>query len=69
MRKIDINFIENIEVDGVDSKDYPDFCDAYFCSASWKDTGENLSDEELELLQEKYPELVHELALQKMMRI
>ena len=24
----------DIEVDGIDTNDYPDFCDAYICSAS-----------------------------------
>lgn len=28
-----IKFVD-IEVDGIDSKDYPDFCDAYICGAT-----------------------------------
>ena len=36
----------DIEVDGVDSKDYPDFADAYFSYACYED-GTPLTDEEL----------------------
>ena len=36
----------DIEVDGVDSKDYPDFSDAYFSYACYED-GTKLTDEEL----------------------
>ena len=28
--------IDNIEIDGIDTKDYPDFCDAYIISADYK---------------------------------
>ena len=27
--KIDFSKITNVEVDGIDTKDYPDFCDAF----------------------------------------
>lgn len=36
----------DIEVDGVDSRDYPDFVDAYFSYACYED-GTKLTDEEL----------------------
>ena len=36
----------DIEVDGVDSRDYPDFSDAYFSYACYED-GTPLTDEEL----------------------
>ena len=54
--------IEDLEVDDVDSRDYPDFCDAHICSATWADTGESLSEEELIALNEDCPELVWDLA-------
>ncbi len=50
--------VVDAEVDGVDSSDYPDFCDAYFCSAFYEDSGEALSDQDLELLQELFPEVL-----------
>jgi len=27
--------LDNIEIEGINTKDYPDFCDAYVQSASW----------------------------------
>lgn len=50
----------DIEVDGVDTRDYPDFSDAYISSAIWADTGHALTDEELDQLPE---DLIYELAI------
>lgn len=55
--------VADIEIDGVDMRDYPDFCDAYFSSAHFEDDGSELTDDELEQLLEENPELIHELAL------
>ena len=62
--RININDIEDLQVDGVDSKDYPDFCDTFFCYAIWKENGDELTEEQLEWLTEDYPEKVNELAYQ-----
>ena len=51
--------IENIEIEDIDTKDYPKFCDAYIAEASWKETGLALNDAELEELNEDY-EFVHQ---------
>lgn len=59
--------ITDLEVDNVDPSDYPDFCDAHICSATWADTGEPLADRDIELLNEQYPELVNELAFEHYM--
>lgn len=56
--------VVDLEVDGVDGRDYPDFCDAYFCSAVWEDTGEQLTDDELIQLGELYCEVVSEMAFE-----
>ena len=42
--------ITDAEVDDIDTKDAPDFCDAFIASARWEDTGELLSEPELEEL-------------------
>lgn len=58
--------IADLEVDGVDRMDYPDFCDAYF-SAAWSyRAGElrPLTDTELEWLTEDWASKVNELAIQ-----
>jgi len=48
--KIDYNLINTIQLDGVDMKDYPDFCDAYIVSACYD--GRQMNDEQLEELNE-----------------
>ena len=40
--------ITNIEVDGIDFKDYPDFCDAFIASADYN--GKPMTDEQLDEL-------------------
>ena len=47
-------------VDGIDTKDYPDFCDAYFDSAVYED-GTALTDDELIQLTDDNPELLNEM--------
>lgn len=51
----------DLEVDGVDSRDYPDFCDAYFSHAAYED-GTLLTDDELNHLTEIYGDIVNEMA-------
>ena len=41
--------VVDLEIDGVDSSDYPDFCDAYFSGGCYED-GTKLTDDELEHL-------------------
>ena len=53
--------LSSLQVDGVDSSDYPDFCDAYFCYAEYTN-GIELTDDELEQLTDKNGDVVHELA-------
>jgi hypothetical protein len=47
-------------VDGIDMRDYPDFCDAYFESACYED-GTALTDDELIELTDQNPETLHEM--------
>ena len=53
----------SLEVDGIDTKDYPDFCDAYFCDGCYLD-GTPLSDDILNLLSED-GDLVYEHTLKR----
>ena len=48
MIKLDYSKIDNIEVDGIDYADYPDFCDAYIASADYD--GREMTNEELDVL-------------------
>lgn len=52
--------IKSIEIDGIDTSDYPDFTDAFIASADYED-GTPLTDEELEQFQEENYDLVSEL--------
>jgi hypothetical protein len=57
--------VVDLEVDGVDPNDYPDFCDAYFSHGVFEDTKEYLTDEELELLAENNGDVLNEMAFEK----
>jgi len=48
---LDTSKIRVTSVADVDTKDYPDFCDAYIEEAEWED-GTSLTDDELEELNE-----------------
>lgn len=49
-----------IELDGIDTTDYPDFCDVYI-SEAWYEDGTPLTESELEQLENEYPYLAREL--------
>jgi hypothetical protein len=53
--------MRSLEIDGVDPRDYPDFSDAYISYALFTD-GSELSDEEMDQLNDEHGDLVHELA-------
>lgn len=44
----------DFEVDGIDTRDYPDFCDAHICDANVYENGEwrQATDEEIDELNE-----------------
>ena len=44
--------LADVEVDGVDTRDAPDFCDAFICDARWADTGDQLTDAEIDQVNE-----------------
>jgi len=48
----------SLELDGIDTKDYPDFADAYVAAASFED-GTPLTDDELQELHDKFPDFVY----------
>ena len=56
--KIDLKQVVDIEFDGIDTSDYPDFCDAFPYDATYK--GRAMTDEELEFLADNYPDFLHE---------
>ena len=52
----------DIQLDGVDTKDYPDFADAFISYAVFAHTGIELSDEELDWVNETYACEINQLA-------
>lgn len=56
--------VKNAEVDGVESGDYPDFCDAFFSYAEYEDSTP-LNDDELEQLGEEFGDHINLLAAEK----
>ena len=58
--------VVDLEVDGVDPRDYPDFSDAYFSNGCYED-GTPLTDEELERLTELASDVLWEMAFDRML--
>ena len=52
----------SLEVEGVDTRDYPDFCDCWISYGEWADRTP-LTESELEGLQEEYSDLAYEVAI------
>ena len=50
--------LEDIEIEGIDYKDYPDFSDAFLAGATLN--GEPLDELELEFIQDTYPDWFYE---------
>jgi len=46
--KLDYSQIENVEVDGIDTRDYPKFCDAFISYADYK--GKPMTESQLDTL-------------------
>lgn len=59
--------LTDVRVAGVDPADHPDYCDAYVESAVWADSGTELSDEELEQLNDS--DLLGELVQEEVIDI
>jgi len=46
--QLDYSKISDIVLEGIDTSDYPDFCDAYIASASYD--GEEMTNEQIEMI-------------------
>ena len=66
MVTLDGKEVVEIMIDGVDPKDAPDFCDAFICDATWADSGYPLDEMAIYRLQDQYPELVIEMAMESL---
>ncbi len=61
--QIDTNKVHDVEVDGIDYSDYPDFCDAYISFATYD--GRDMTDEELEVLNDLHRDFVYEEVMRR----
>lgn len=63
---LDIKRVYDIEVEDVDTGDYPDFSDAFISYATYKEdngTYRELTDEELEYLNEEHTDVVYDAVI------
>ena len=65
-KMIKIEDVENLYVDSVDTRDYPHFCDAYFCEGWHIAEDRELTEDELIQLGDDYPEIVNEMAYESL---
>jgi len=47
---MDYKLIDNVDIDGIDYSDYPDFCDAFICAADYN--GEPMTQDQLDIINE-----------------
>ena len=55
---IDIKKIDNMEFEGVDFRDYPDFVDAFLVAADYD--GKEMTEEQIDYINDEYHEFVYE---------
>lgn len=67
LKEFIIEEVTDIELADVNAKDYPDFCDAYISAAVWKDSGNPLTENELDLLNENAGDYINEAAAAQVM--
>lgn len=58
---LDYDKIDDIELDGIDTNDYPDFCDAFIASATYD--GREMTEDELAELNEN-SSYIYELVME-----
>ena len=61
---IDVSKLEDIEVEGIDTRDYPDFCDAFISFATIDNR--KVTDSELDYINSKERDFVHEAAMKQL---
>lgn len=63
--EIDLTQVKHMEFDGIDTRDYPDFCDAYLVYAELED-GTELTDEQIDHLNDEHRDFVNENVYQSL---
>ena len=60
--KLDLTKIDNIQVAGVDHRDYPDYCNSYVESCDYD--GHEMTETELDTLNNDYGDFVYEKVIE-----
>ena len=63
-QRIDIAKIDNIQLDGIDTDDYPDFADAYIVSADYY--GNKMTDDMIDYINNNMSDFVYECVLEQL---
>lgn len=65
---LNLDAISDVEVEGINTKDYPDFCDAFIASGyiTEDETTRELTDEELDWINMENSGFVHEQVMEKL---
>ena len=58
VKNFNLDLVENVEIDGIDFADYPDFCDAFISSADYD--GKPMTEEQIADLEEAYPDWLYD---------
>jgi hypothetical protein len=61
---MDTSLIDNLEFDGIDFNDYPDFCDFFVISADYD--GTPMTEDQLTDLNENYREFCYDKLMDKL---
>lgn len=66
--KINVSKLGGVVFDGVDTTDYPDFCDAFLSSATIEDDGKDrlLTEKELDWVNENSRDWIYESVIELM---
>jgi hypothetical protein len=56
--KLDLNKVDNLEFDGIDFADYPDFVDAYLISADYN--GKEMTEEQIDYINDEHYDFINE---------
>lgn len=58
--------ITDVEVDGINHRDHPDYCDAFISSALWRSSLTPLTEAQLNQLNDKHSDFVYESVMDKL---
>lgn len=58
IKNFNLDLVDNVDIEGVDMSDYPDFCDAFISYADYD--GVEMTEEQIIQMEEDYPDWRYE---------